>query len=39
MKESQLLKSKRKTIVDILIKSIIASYSQINNFIILIEYD
>ena len=39
MKETQILNPRRKTLVDILIKSIMASYSQVNNFIIPIEYD
>ena len=40
MKETQISKSGRKTIVvDTLIKSIMVSYSQVNNFITPIEYD
>lgn len=40
MKETQISKSGRKTIVvDTLVKSIMASYSQLNNFITPIEHD
>lgn len=40
MKETQISKSGRRTIaVDTLIKSIMASYSQLSNFITPIEHD